>query len=158
MPNNNTTSYMQWFKEIVTAGLGIALVAIVLFFMYPSLTNSPPDIVNAKEIYVFLGGPVGVVLGYYFGRIPSEKATDNANRNANNARTERDAAVRNMIEATTNYDNRLNNAEKVLEEVKTELNKPSVKTGIATGQLSSLNARIDNEIAQIRDDRAKIAK
>jgi hypothetical protein len=45
-----------------------------LILIWPSLAASPVDIQSAQGIFSILGGWGGVVIGYYFGRLPAEKA------------------------------------------------------------------------------------
>jgi len=90
-------SRLVWLKEGVAATLAILIVSATLIFLIPSLTSSPADSTSAQAIFAVLGGWGGVVIGYYFGRIPAEKAADKAEKVADAARTERDKAERETI-------------------------------------------------------------
>lgn len=89
---------LVWFKEIVTAILAMAIIAAILIFLAPALFASPADATSAQAIFAVLGGWGGVVIGYYFGRIPAEKAAEKAEAVAKSARTERDEAEKTKIQ------------------------------------------------------------
>ena len=77
------TDGTTWLKEGVTAFLAIAIIIATLALLWPSLSSG--DTTEAQGIFAILGGWGGVVLGYYFGRVPAEKASDNANKAADKA-------------------------------------------------------------------------
>jgi hypothetical protein len=75
---------VQAFKEGVTALLGLILVVamVILAWRTYTLMDTPVDdksaqliaqkVTWAKDILVLIIGPAGVVLGYYFGRVPAQ--------------------------------------------------------------------------------------
>jgi len=79
------TNYLTGFKEFVSASLGLIIIIATLVLMWPSLAKSPADLTTAQGIFAILGGWGGVILGYYFGRLPSEKAADTANKTTDKA-------------------------------------------------------------------------
>lgn len=81
-------------KEGATATLGVIIVLGTLILLWPALTASPVDVQSAQGIFSILGGWGGVVIGYYFGRLPAEKAAAKAEVAADVARKEKDAAER----------------------------------------------------------------
>ena len=76
---------IQGFKELVTAILGVLVLACTLFlagwtFRY---VGEPSKITNAKDILQILLGVAGVVVGYYFGRVPADARAAQAQEQAN---------------------------------------------------------------------------
>lgn len=107
---NNTesgTAKLIWLKEGVAATMGVLVIVATLIFLAPALIANPVDSTGAQAIFAVLGGWGGVVIGYYFGRIPAEKAADKAEKVADSARTERDKAEREIVsEITIGSENR----------------------------------------------------
>jgi hypothetical protein len=92
-PANGWTNeqVLQALKELVAAIIGIALVVFTLQTARIALDNldSADRLAGAKDILLVMNTLVGVVLGYYFGRLPSDaraaesqKQADTANDNA----------------------------------------------------------------------------
>ena len=79
-------------KEGVAAALGLIIVLGTLILLWPSLATSPADVQSAQGIFSILGGWGGVIIGYYFGRLPAEKAAAKSEEAADAARKEKDAA------------------------------------------------------------------
>jgi hypothetical protein len=78
---------MQGFKEIVTAILGVLILVCTLIlagltFRY---VGEPAKITAAKDILQVLLGVAGVVVGYYFGRVPADARATQAQEQANAA-------------------------------------------------------------------------
>ena len=82
---SDSTSNLIVLKESVTAALGVVIILATLVLMWPSLSGSTLNLTNAQGIFAILGGWGGVILGYYFGRLPSEKAADTATKVADQA-------------------------------------------------------------------------
>ena len=72
---------------------------------------------SAKGIFAILGGWGGIILGYYFGRITAEKATDNANAAADKARNDATQANANKARAIMEANEQLAKAKNVLTRV-----------------------------------------
>ena len=87
------TPKITWLKEIVTAGLGILIILATLWLLWAPLTKETADIPTAQAIFSILGGWGGVVLGYYFGRLPAERAATRAEAIASTAEMDKEAAV-----------------------------------------------------------------
>ena len=79
-------------KEGVTAALGLIIVLGTILLLWPALTASPVDVQSAQGIFSILGGWGGIVIGYYFGRLPAEKAAAKAEDAAEAARQKKDYA------------------------------------------------------------------
>jgi hypothetical protein len=74
-------SVIQAFKEIVTAVIGLTLVAATVWLMVRSVgLTDHTRFEDTRTILDVLVGLVGVVLGYYFGRIPAEARADQAQK------------------------------------------------------------------------------
>lgn len=74
---------------IVLATLATAMVALLAVFM----VGNEKVWAAAKEILVLLIGLVGVVLGYYFGRVPGEVRADKAEAEAKATRSSLDRTL-----------------------------------------------------------------
>jgi hypothetical protein len=76
--------YVQIFKEIVTASLAFALVLLMATTTNTTLQNvgDKDRMAAAKDILLVLVGLLGVVLGYYFGRVPADARAAEAQRQA----------------------------------------------------------------------------
>ncbi len=78
---------IQAFKEGITALMGLAVVIFTLWIAYASLayTANREQMSNAKDILLLVMGLTGVVIGYYFGRIPADARATQANQKADAA-------------------------------------------------------------------------
>jgi len=144
------------FKEVVTAGLGIVIIGATLFLMWPSLTKSPPDTGSAQGVFAILGGWGGVVLGYYFGRLPSEKAADKASQAADSARKEKDKAEKDKINVLAGSINQLDNTEKSLKAKREKLKELRPAERVAADTLENVIKEIDAEITEISTEKQKL--
>jgi hypothetical protein len=81
-------------KEVVTGCLGVLIVIVTLGVAVVTLSVAGTDGTweHAKDVLLILNGLVGVVLGYYFGRIPAEVQANKAETAAAGARSEARAA------------------------------------------------------------------
>lgn len=96
-----STPRITWFKEIVTAALGAILIIGILVLIWPCLASSPADIASAQGIFSILGGWGGIVLGYYFGRLPAERAAVRAEAAAAAAEETKDIAKEDQLMTLT---------------------------------------------------------
>ncbi|MCX6694575.1 MAG: hypothetical protein NT074_08555 [Methanomicrobiales archaeon] len=83
-------TFQEWlllFKEGVTAVIAFAIIgATLLFFgIVAGYVGDPLKITDAKDLLVILTGLAGVVLGYYFGRVPADARAIRAITEANKA-------------------------------------------------------------------------
>jgi hypothetical protein len=85
---------MQDIREIVTAILGIAIVAFTLALtgLAFSMAGEGPRMRDAITVLTLLFGLAGVVVGYYFGRVPAEARAAEAQHRADIASTAMDLA------------------------------------------------------------------
>lgn len=93
-------------KEIVTGIMGVAIITVTLvvaLITIFSVSNAETH-AAAKDVLLFLNGLVGVVLGYYFGRVPGEVRAEKAESEAKEARSDLDrtvSEVRGILEEST---------------------------------------------------------
>lgn len=78
---------IQWFKEGVSALLGLIIVGYTLVMGWKvfSFVGDPQKISDAKDILMLMLGLAGVVIGYYFGRVPADARTTHAQLQADAA-------------------------------------------------------------------------
>jgi hypothetical protein len=78
---------IQAFKEGITALLGVAVVVYTLILAGNtlSLVGQPQELAQAKDILLLVLGLAGVVVGYYFGRVPADARATQAQEQANEA-------------------------------------------------------------------------
>lgn len=79
------TSYLMWLKEAVCATLAFAIIGWTLILLRPPLSGPTYNIEAAQGIFSILGGWGGVILGYYFGRLPAERVAERAEEKAEEA-------------------------------------------------------------------------
>lgn len=91
-PSVLTTPLITYLREIVSVFLGIVLLMGTLILLWPCLSASPVNVQDAQGIFSILGGWGGVILGYYFGRMPAERTADRADMAARTAEMEKDIA------------------------------------------------------------------
>jgi hypothetical protein len=82
---------LRVLKEVVTSVLALGIVGATLFWASMSFgfTGDPIRMQDSKDLLAGLTGLTGVVLGYYFGRGPSEAHAFRAQRQVDEAVTER---------------------------------------------------------------------
>lgn len=80
---------IQGFKELVTAlfGMMILVFTLVLAGKTFGYISDPEQIAKAKDILLLLLGLAGVVVGYYFGRVPADARAGLAQAQADVAST-----------------------------------------------------------------------
>jgi hypothetical protein len=86
---------LQWLKEVVTAVLGIGIVAYTLYWTGRAfaMAGDPTRMADAKDLLTFLSGFAGVVVGYYFGRVPADARTVQAQQQMAQAQQQMGQAV-----------------------------------------------------------------
>ena len=78
---------IQGFKEVVTALLGLMVVLYTLLLAGTALgyAGDATKMSNAKDILLLVLGLAGVVIGYYFGRVPADARATQAGEQADQA-------------------------------------------------------------------------
>jgi len=94
-PNDNRSNANRWtpdlliqgFKELVTALLGVMVVLYTLLLAGTALSyaGDATKMSNAKDILLLVLGLAGVVIGYYFGRVPADARATQAGEQADQA-------------------------------------------------------------------------
>lgn len=87
-PSGDSQGSNHW-KEFVAALLALAIVGVTVIFML-KMFGAPADVSDAlwqhqSAMLQAALGLAGTVTGYYYGRIPAERAAANAQQAANNA-------------------------------------------------------------------------
>ena len=78
--------WIQGFKELVTAILGLTIVLFTLVLANSTfLAAGEAKISDAKDVLLMVQGLAGVVIGYYFGRVPADARTTQAQVQATEA-------------------------------------------------------------------------
>ena len=67
---------IQLMKEVVTALLGVIIVGFTLVMGWKafSYVGEQQKMSDAKDVLLLMLGLAGVVIGYYFGRVPADGA------------------------------------------------------------------------------------
>ena len=94
-PLKHLEARLAYFRELVTGSIGVLIVLVSLFCTVVALFRG-------EDMFPFLSGLVGVVLGYYFGRAPGEAQAAKAQVEVQGARKEVDQMadeVRSVIES-----------------------------------------------------------
>lgn len=125
-------------KEVLTGLMGLVIVAVTLYvaLQIVGMTNESARTV-AKDILLFLNGLVGVVLGYYFGRVPGDIRADKAETEASVARSDQASAEQEASAATAAH-------ERTISEVRDLLDRSS-PTERSAGGLTP------EQVSQLRD-------
>lgn len=78
---------IQLFKEIVTALIGVIVIGFTVYLALRSVNVAGDEAksADAQHILTLMLGLAGVVLGYYFGRIPAEAQATQARKEASTA-------------------------------------------------------------------------
>jgi hypothetical protein len=87
-PSDNSPGGNLW-KEVIAALLAFAIVGVTVIFLM-KMFWAPADVSDAlwqhqSAMLQAALGLAGTVTGYYYGRIPAERAAANAHQAANNA-------------------------------------------------------------------------
>jgi hypothetical protein len=88
---------LAYIRELVTGSIGVLIVIVSLFCTVVALFRG-------SDMFPFLSGLVGVVLGYYFGRAPGEAQAAKAQVEVQGARKELDQManeVRSVLDSNT---------------------------------------------------------
>jgi hypothetical protein len=79
-PTSRIDDALQLLKEGVTALLALAIVGTTLYWMGMAfgMAGDSNRMRDAKDVLALMSGLSGVVLGYYFGRVPSDARASQA--------------------------------------------------------------------------------
>jgi hypothetical protein len=75
---------MSAFKEAVTATIGLVLIAFTVYLAIRTIgfAGKPKKVADSKDVLQLMLGLAGVVLGYYFGRVPADARATQATQQA----------------------------------------------------------------------------
>ena len=127
---------IQAFKEIVTAILGVLVVSYTLYLAVKTFGYAgDAKIKDAKDVLQVVLGVAGVVIGYYFGRVPADARAAQAQEQANAA-----TAQTEQVNAK---------AQEMSNQVEQVMNK--ITPAAATGGAQPQNTLIAADLQRIRD-------
>jgi hypothetical protein len=83
---------IQFFKEVFTAVLALVIIGAttVTAFRSFNMVGDATKMGDAKDLLTIMLGVAGVVLGYYFGRVPSDARAAQATNRADEAVSQRE--------------------------------------------------------------------
>jgi hypothetical protein len=94
-PGSGSTTTLKEVAATVLAGLITVAFLVAFAKTWDFIGGADPKLAEAKNLLQILTGFVGVILGYYFGRVPAERAADAATKAADASRSEaQDAKAR----------------------------------------------------------------
>jgi hypothetical protein len=136
---------LQAVKEIVTAVIGLLIVMTTLVLAvrtFGHVGTSPEAVSDAKDVLTLIMGLTGVVIGYYFGRVPAEAQATQAQLRAEQAVRDADQMAGEVERAADNVDAVLGRLSPGMPEFGTSRSAdPGAGSGAAV-----------NEIERVRDD------
>jgi hypothetical protein len=137
---------IQIFKELVTAVLGMFVVLYTLRLAWNTFAfaGQTDKITDAKDVLLLMLGLAGVVVGYYFGRVPADASAAKAQDQANAA-----TAQTEQISAQTQA--MANEVEQVMDKI-----TPAWTTTRGVDS-QSLDAAITADLQKIRDELRSLA-
>lgn len=112
---------------------------------------------RVKDILMVATGFLGVVLGYYFGRIPAERALEKAEQNVESAKVNTELAQQNAADAATAKQDQAAANNITLQTVKNNLDKLdggvgssgfSLQSAEGKGVMQSLQNTVDAALAK----------
>jgi len=157
--DDRVNSFTSILKEMLGAFLAILVVVGLLVLMWPALSRSPADITGAQAIFSILGGWGGVAIGYYFGRIPAERSADKATAVADQARQEKDRAVRDINRTKIETHSILQDNEQFLRKTRFSIQDLIQTKGITIPpNIVDLERELDKQIETIQNQKAKITQ
>jgi hypothetical protein len=90
LPPKAATDWAAHLREFTTTLIGVGITAVTLYLLYRTFHAAGETSFGDKSAVMQYGlSLVGVVLGYYFGRVPLERrveATEKATKDANKAK------------------------------------------------------------------------
>jgi len=152
---------MQVLKELVTAALGLLLVGYTLV-----LANNAYDFVgdsqkmgDAKDVLLIMQGLAGVVIGYYFGRVPADARATQAQAQATTATAQAAQAQQQATTATAQAEQVSAQAEQAANNVERIMARAAAPAdGAARGAGSAMPADVVAELQRVRDDLREMSR
>jgi hypothetical protein len=91
VPGARSSIALQWTREIITAVIAAVIVGGTIWIAYRAVSSvgTQTEAAAIKDLLTIMLGPLGVVIGYYFGKVPAESQAAEATRRADAAITDR---------------------------------------------------------------------
>lgn len=136
---------IQAFKEVVTAILGVLVVGYTLYLAWNtfSYVGQQQKMTDAKDVLMLVLGLAGVVIGYYFGRVPADARATQAQVQAN-AATAQTEQVTAQAQATA-------------DQVEQVMNKIPPAAAMARGGAAPPIDTVATDLQRIRDELRALA-
>lgn len=133
-------------KEALTGCIGLLVVGttllLVLVTLLAVLTRPAADVTGLKEVLLFMNGLIGVVLGYYFGRVPAEARARAAEAGEAEAQEKAGASQEQLAEVRGGL-------ETLRADVAQRRQSPIVRGSPADQELADLEARLDRLLDRV---------
>lgn len=72
-PSPKHSVWLSAFDSLLPYSLALVLISAFLTFIYLVITRQPVDLDLLKTLSAVFLGPIGTILGFYFGHRPAEK-------------------------------------------------------------------------------------
>jgi hypothetical protein len=137
--------WMQLFREIVTAILAFLLLAATMALTYRTfgMAGNEGQMKDAMGVLTLLFGIAGVVVGYYFGRIPGDARAVQAHETTQ-------AAMKTMQGMSESSSTSKQMAEKT-QQIQADLNRAMKTANMTTEKLRMGGPAESDEIIQLRN-------
>ncbi len=135
----------------------MVIIAATLLLLLPLLTKSTPDLASAQGIFAILGGWGGIIIGYYFGRLPSEKAADTASKVANTA-TQVASTANQAAETSQQQTETAKQAADIATKAATEANLIAEKAKLQTAEAEQTKLGVISECTNFLENTASQLK
>lgn len=152
---------IQAFKEIITAILGVSVVVFTLILANSTYTNiitstDPTKVSGMKDILLLVMGLSGVVIGYYFGRIPSDARAAQAQEQVNVVAAQAAQAQQQARAASVQAERVGTRAALLAEQVQWTVNRMADGPG-SRGPAGTANGAPLSELERLRDELNELA-
>lgn len=136
---------IQAFKEVVTAILGMLVVGYTLYLAVKTFGYvGDSKITDAKDVLQVILGVAGVVIGYYFGRVPADARAVQAQEQANIATAQTE-------QVTAQTQAMVTQVEQVMDKISPAATEPR------SLEASRIDTTITNDLQRIRDELRTLA-
>lgn len=131
---------LQALKEIVTAVMGLLVVGYTVYLTGRTLdlVDKPASMTAAKDVLLLMMGLAGVVIGYYFGRIPADSRASQA--------------IAQATEATVHSEKVGTQAQLLADQMDDLLVKIPKPTDVSRGDNNNESQELVDDLEQMRDE------
>jgi hypothetical protein len=164
-PSTESSTPIQWFRELVTGAISVVILVIAGVTLYGtwSFARTVPadDKIMAaqkeayerqKDIMLYALALLGTVTGYYLGRVPAELHAQQAQRSANSAQHELQSTQTKL----TNTASSAAVAASQLSTAQSEKEKAQKKTQDAKNALLDVSQQIGKKMAESQKTRRNV--